>query len=408
MEQRRARGERVLPMGFGEAGLPVHPLLRDELRAASGRNAYGPVAGLPELRAAAAGYWTRRGLRTDAEQVVVAPGSKALLFAMRMACGGDVILPRPSWVSYAAHDELLGSRVWHVDTPPGGGGVPDPERVARTLGLARAAGREIRQVIVTLPDNPTGTIARPEIVESLGRVARENNLTVVSDEIYREVAHPGQSVAFPALFAPERTVVTAGLSKSHALGGWRLGIARFPDSAHGRRLRAHVLGIASEVWSTAAVPVQRAAVLAYEEPQVLVEHVAASARLHARVAEAVAARWAAHGARVTAPQGGFYVYPDLDARRAHLSRKWSVTTGADLADLLLDRHGVVVLPGHVFGEAPEALRLRVATSLLYGTAPDQREAALAAEEPLTLPWIAAALRHLEEALDDVLGTAETE
>lgn len=405
IEQRRARGERVLPMGFGEAGLPVHPLLRDELRGAAGRNAYGPVAGLPELRAAAAGYWCRRGLHTDAEQVVVAPGSKALLFAMRLACGGDVILPRPSWVSYAAHDELLGSRVWHIDTPPGGGGVPDPERVARTLGRARAAGREIRQVIVTLPDNPTGAIARPEIVEGLGRVARENNLTVVSDEIYREVAHPGQSVSFPALFAPERTVVTAGLSKSHALGGWRLGIARFPDSAHGRRLRTQVLGIASEVWSTAALPVQRAAVLAYEEPQALIDHVAASARLHARVAAAVAARWEAHGARVIAPQGGFYVYPDLDARRAHLAHKWSVSTGADLADLLLDRHGVAVLPGHVFGEAPEALRLRVATSLLYGTAPDQREAALAAEDPLVLPWIAAAFRHLDEALDDLLGTA---
>ncbi|WP_436791532.1 pyridoxal phosphate-dependent aminotransferase [Yinghuangia sp. YIM S10712] len=408
MEQRRSRGERVLPMAFGEAGLPVHPLLRDELCAAAGRNAYGPVAGLPELRAAAAGYWTRRGLRTDADQVVVAPGSKALLFALRLAWGGDVILPRPSWVSYAAHEELLNSRVWHVDTLPDSGGVPDPERVARTVRLARAAGREIRQIVMTLPDNPTGTIASPETVRALCEVAREHDVTIVSDEIYRELAHPGQSVSFPAMFAPERTIVTAGLSKSHALGGWRLGVARFPDSAHGRALREHVIGIGSEIWSTAPLPVQSAAVAAYDEPEVLVEHVAASARLHARVAAAVAARWRAYGAGAAEPRAAFYVYPDLESRRAHLADKWEVTTGGDLSDLLLDRHGVGVLPGHVFGDAPEALRLRVATSLLYGTAPEQREAALASEDPLALPWIAAALRHLDEALRDVLGPPETE
>lgn len=404
LEQRRRAGERVLPMAFGEAGLPVAPLLRETLREAAGRGAYGPVAGTPELRAAAAGYWARRDLPTDAEQVVAGPGSKPLLFALRLAIGGDVIVPRPSWVSYAAQAEVLGTRVWPVDTTSGAG-VPDPELVARTVRLARAAGHDIRQIVVTLPDNPTGRAAPPDEVAALCRAAREHDLVIVSDEIYRDLLYPGQVLCHPVDFAPERTVVTTGLSKSMAVGGWRLGVARFPDNARGNALCAHVVGIASELWSTPPLPVQYAATVAFGEPAEIRERVAASVRLHARTAQAVADRWTAHGAHAPDPQAAFYVYPDLAPVREHLAAKWDVATSADLAELLLDRHGVGTLPGSVFGEPPEHLRLRVCTSLIYGTGDEERETALHADDPLALPSIAGALAHLDEALGDLLGTA---
>ncbi len=75
LARRRAAGATVLPLAFGEAGLPVHPLLREALAAAAGRNAYAPLAGVPELREVAAGYWARRGLPTTADAVVSGPGS---------------------------------------------------------------------------------------------------------------------------------------------------------------------------------------------------------------------------------------------------------------------------------------------------------------------------------------------
>src|SRR5215831_14750577 len=102
MAVRQSRGQPVLALGFGEAGLPVHPVLRDALAAAAAANGYGPVAGHEALRQAAAGYWARRGLPTSPGQVVAGPGSKALLFALLLAIGGDLALPRPCWVSYAA------------------------------------------------------------------------------------------------------------------------------------------------------------------------------------------------------------------------------------------------------------------------------------------------------------------
>ncbi|MFF3437663.1 pyridoxal phosphate-dependent aminotransferase [Streptosporangium sp. NPDC002721] len=387
IERRRRAGERVLHLAFGEAGLPVHPALSERLAEASGFNGYGPVAGAPALREAAGGYWSRRGLPTDPDLVVCGPGSKPLLYGLLLAIGGDTVLPMPSWVSYAAQAELVGARSLLVPTPPGEGGVPDPERVIAAVGQARAKGRDVRSLLVTLPDNPSGTLAGADTVRRIAEVARELDLTIISDEIYRDLVHsPDTGFLSPADVAPERTVITSGLSKSLALGGWRIGVARLPS----RALRDRLLAVASEIWSSPAAPVQQAAAYAYTEPPELVERVSRSRELHGAVARAVYERFVRAGVRVDAPRGGFYLYPDFTGL--------GFASSADLAAHLLDRHGVGVLPGHAFGDDPAALRVRVATSLLYGETARLRLAALDAPDPLALPWISASLDHLSEAL----------
>jgi aspartate aminotransferase len=395
---RRRAGEPVLPMAFGEAGLPAHPLLQDAVAAgaaAAGGNAYGPVAGQAALREAAAGYWTRRGLPTSPDAVVAGPGSKSLLFGLMLALGADVAVPRPSWVSYAAQAALTGTRAHFVATPPGEGGICDPARLAHTVVKARAAGRRIGAVIVTLPDNPTGRLARPATVRALAEVAAQYELVIISDEIYRDLRYDNApQFASPAAYLPDRTVVTTALSKSLALGGWRIGVARLPDGALGRTLRGRLLGIGSEIWSATTGPVQHAAALAFAEPPELAERVARSRSLHAAVARAVAARFAAAGVDVPQPEAAFYLYPDFAPWRERLARRHGVATAAHLADLLLHTYGMGALPSSAFGEEERALRLRVATGLLYGDTCAQREQALAAADPVSLPWVAAALDRL--------------
>ncbi|GAA3735945.1 aspartate aminotransferase [Spinactinospora alkalitolerans] len=401
MAEKRRRGLPVLPMGFGEAGLPVHPALRDALSAGGDRNAYGPVAGIEELRVAAAGYWRRRGLRTDPDLVVAGPGSKPLLYGLLLAIGGDVALASPSWVSYAAQARLAGHRPIMVPTPPAQGGVPEPDLLKAAVTEARGRGRDVRAVVVTTPDNPTGTVASRETVRRLTEVARDLDLVIVSDEIYRDLVHdPATAVHSPAEFAPERTVVSTGLSKNLALGGWRLGVTRLPDNDLGGRLRAELLGVASEIWSSPTGPVQQVAAYAFGEPAEIADHIARSRRLHGIVARAVADRFAAAGAMVAAPQAAFYLYPDFDAWRERLLER-GVTTGPELARFLLDTYGMGVLPAAEFGESGDALRLRVATSLLYGDTQARRYSALAADDPTALPWIRAHLDRLSEVLEDV-------
>ena len=408
MTARKQRGEPVLPMAFGEAGLPAHPSLRLALAEATGRTGYGPVAGQAVLREAAAGYWQRRGLDTEPAAIVCGPGSKALLFGLMLAIGGDVAVPRPSWVSYAAQASLIGARPHFVDIRPGEGGVPDPDRLGDAVRAARAAGRELRSVIVTLPDNPTGTLAGPATIRALCQVADEHNLIIISDEIYRDLIHDEKEpFTSPAAIAPGRTVVTTALSKSLALGGWRIGVARLPGGEAARplrqRLRDRLLGIGSEIWSAPAAPIQQAAAYGFSDPLELTERITLSRRLHREVARAVARHFTAAGANVPPPRGAFYLYPDFSPVRDRLQARHGVRTSDELATVLLQRYGMGVLPGSAFGDDPRTLRLRVATALLYGKTDRQREAALAAAAPAEVPWIAGALARIEEVLTSLAG-----
>ncbi|MCI2416677.1 pyridoxal phosphate-dependent aminotransferase [Saccharopolyspora sp. K220] len=399
LQAKRAAGERVVHLGFGEAGLPVPPHLADVLAAASPLNAYGPVVGTSQVRRAAAGYFGRRGLPTGEDQIIVAPGSKALLYALITALPGDVVLPQPSWVTYAAQAALAGKHVIGVPVPPEAGGVPDPDELDRELREARATGHQPGILVVTLPDNPTGTLASEDLVKRVCAVAAEHDLAIISDEIYRDLTYRSR-VCSPATVLPDRCFVTSGLSKSMALGGWRIGFSRFPDGALGRRVQRDVVGIASEIWSSLAAPMQEVAAHVLDESAETTAHIAASRALHEHVAKATHERFTAAGIPCREPQAAFYLYPDFEPLRPVLAER-GVGDADGLAEYLLDQHGIGVLSGAAFGDDPAGLRFRAATSLLYGSTDEQRWTALRSDDPTALPWIADTLTQLGNALDAI-------
>jgi aspartate aminotransferase len=401
VEARRRAGRSVLHLGFGEAGLPVPPGLSAALAGATDLNSYGPVAGSSRVRTAAACWFTRRGVHTDADQIVMAPGSKPLLFALLAAIGGDVVLPRPSWVSYAAQAALLNRPVISVPIPAQCGGVPDPDRLEHALRQAVRAGAHPRVLVLTIPDNPTGTVAPGALVKRVCQIADGHGLGIVCDEIYADLCHLGAPPS-AVTYLPERTVVTSGLSKSLALGGWRIGYARTPDSDWGRQVRRDVVGVASEVWSSLAAPMQAVAAHVLDGPPELAAHIDASRRLHARVASAVYDAFDDARLPCRPPQAGFYLYPDFRPFE-HVLADRGITTSTQLATSLLDQHGVAVLPGAAFGDPDPVLTVRVATSLLYGTTGEQRWTALRSQAPETLPWIANAIMRLRVELGRFTG-----
>src|SRR6266699_6420606 len=117
--KRRAAGRETIHLGFGEAPFPLHPLLATALAEAAAHTSYAPVLGIPALRQAIAAYLDRkRGLTFSADHIAVGPGSKPLLYALLHILEGDVLLPVPSWVSYAPMARLAGRRVIGVQTEP--------------------------------------------------------------------------------------------------------------------------------------------------------------------------------------------------------------------------------------------------------------------------------------------------
>ncbi|MFE5509511.1 pyridoxal phosphate-dependent aminotransferase [Streptomyces sp. NPDC056529] len=397
VEERRAAGQEVLHLAFGESRLPAFAPLVERLARGAHRNAYGPVAGGEPVRRAVAGYFDRRDLPTGPDQIVVGPGSKPLLMALQHVLPGDVLVPRPAWNSYVPQVRLAGKTAYEVPVPAECGGVPDPAALRDTVRRARAEGGDPRVVVLTLPDNPTGTLAPPALVRELCAIAEELDLVIVSDEIYRDIVHdPATPFLSPAEVAPDRTIVTSGLSKTLALGGWRIGVCRFPDNAWGLAVRDGVVSVASEVWSTLAGPMQEVAAYAFSEPEEIRRRLAASARLHGAVARSVHRIMVDAGADCRPPTGGFYVYPDFEPMRAHLA-SYGVTDSPGLQRHLFDSHGVLVLGGHHLGDDEGALRFKAATSMLYGDTAEEQEQSLTAADPLALPHVARVLARLEEA-----------
>jgi aspartate aminotransferase len=397
VERHQAAGRPIIHLGFGESRLPPFPPLREHLIKGAGRNAYGPVAGGADVRAAVAGYFGRRRLPTEPGQIVVAPGSKPILMALQLVVPGDVLIPRPAWNTYAPQARLAGKRAVGVDIPAECGGIPDPAALREAIAKLRAEGSQPGVVVVTLPDNPTGTVASPSRVREICAIAERENLLIVSDEIYRDVLHdPATPLLSPAEVAPERTVVTTGLSKSLALGGWRIGAARFPAGDRGDHIRAGVVAVASEVWSTLAGPMQQVAAYAFAEPPELRAWLAGSARLHGRVAAEMHRIMVAAGADCRKPTGAFYIYPDFEALRPSLAGR-GVTDSASFATHLLEEYDIAVLAGHLLGDDPRALRFKAASSMLYGSTIEEQFASLEAADPLALPHVHALLDRIEES-----------
>lgn len=399
---RIAAGRPVLNLAFGDAGLPIHPALARALAAAADLNAYGSVAGEPGLRRSVARYWARRGFDTDPGRIVVGPGTKPLLFALLLALPGDVVLPQPSWSSYEPQARLARKQVVRVPAPPEAGGVPDPALLPDALDEARRGGADPRILVLTVPDNPTGTVAPAEVVAEVARIAVEYELVLLSDEMYRDLVHEPAAFSSPLEHAPVETIVTGGPSKSLALGGWRLGTVRLPESQLGREVRRGLSAVASELWSCVPSPIVRAAVLAYDEPSELVEFVRDGLRLHAQVVRALHREVVEAGLECRPPGAAFYLYPELRAPSA------DVRTSEELAARLLEEADVAVLPGTAFGDDPETLAFRASTSLLYGaTADERREAMEAAREGAAaeLPRVADALGRVRAALEALRGWA---
>jgi aspartate aminotransferase len=363
--KRRASGKETLHLGFGEAAFPLHPLLKTALAEAATRTSYAPVLGIPALRQAIADYLTRtRGIICSAEQVVVGPGSKPLLYALLHILEGDVLLPVPSWVSYAPMAHLAGKSVINVSTDVNDHHRLTPQGLSHALKQARDNGADPRIILVNSPSNPTGSMFAPADVEALAVWAREVGITLISDEIYAELAHGWREHVSPVRFYPEGCIITSGLSKAFSAGGWRLGYAVLPATLAGEEAMMALRALASEIWSTSATPLQEAALVAYTPNATIEQYVQRSALLHAYVADQLYHALIQLGILCSRPAGGFYLYPDFSPWRASLLQR-GVSTSDELARYLLDEWGIATLPGTVFNEDPSALRLRLATSLLY-------------------------------------------
>ena len=350
----RAAGKTVHHFGFGESPFPVPAPMREALVAHAGEKGYLPCEGLPELRRAAARFLTEiRGSAFAPEEVFVGPGSKELIYDLLAILDGPVLVPAPAWVSYGPQATLLRKRFVPVPTRREQG----YQLQAETLRAACRGHEGQKVLILNSPGNPTGTIHDRETLAALAEVCREEDVVVISDEIYALIEFGRTEPVSMATLLPERTIVTTGLSKMFAAGGWRLGIAAVPQALGA--VHAPLRAIISETFSAVAAPIQHGAVPAFEYGPALRAHVERAAEIHGAASTYVHDRCLAMGLNCPAPEGAFYLFPDFGPFRARLARA-GIEDSITLCDRLLEEAQLALLPGEAFFAAGADLAVRVA------------------------------------------------
>ncbi|MEU3027251.1 aminotransferase class I/II-fold pyridoxal phosphate-dependent enzyme [Streptomyces incarnatus] len=391
-------------------GLPVLPELTAVVAAAAGRADAQPVGGAPALLESACGYWTRRALPCVPDQVAAGPGAPALLLALTAALAGDgadVLVPRPCAAWWAPYARVLGRPVFHVPTPADSGGVPDPYALLETVRRVRAEGGDPRLLVLSVADDPTATVAPPELLHETVEAATAEGLHLVSDETWRDTVHaPHDTVLLsPAEMRPDQVTVVTDLAGALLPPGWPAAVARFPASDAGRHLHARVLDILTGLGARIATPVAAAACYALDEPPPVTERREAAVRLHARLARAAHAEITAAGALTRPPQAGRHVYADLSPFREALAAQ-DVTDAQELEDFLTARTGMPAPGGHRFGDDLAALRVRLGTAPLLAGTDEERAPALTSPTPWELPFVQSPLISLRSVLDDLRDDAQ--
>ncbi len=357
-------GRDVYHLGFGESRFPVHPKIAEALRANVHQRSYLPAPGIRILREAIARFYHHKlGMDISPDQVVTGPGSKSLLYALVLALGEELILPHPSWVSYASQAHLAGKPVLWVPTRPEEDYQPEIDVLRQMMEESRENWGNPEVLVLNSPNNPTGTMLSPARAQALAEFAREQQLMVLSDEIYALTAHGQVPHVSLAQYYPEGTVVLGGLSKHLSLGGWRFGLTILPPGRAGEALRRALGCIAGSIWSCAAAPVQYAALVAYSDDPDVNDYIHQCTGMHGVRTRYLYRSLVEAGVPSVEPSGGFYVFPSFNQWRDRLAER-GVHTADELALYLLENYQLATLPGSAFGCPPEDLCLRLSSSYL--------------------------------------------
>ncbi len=376
-------GRTMARMGLGQSPFPVPAPVVEELRANASRKEYLPVRGLLELRSAVADYHRRRaGMVSSADDVLVGPGSKELMFLLQLCYYGELVIPTPAWVSYAPQAQVIGRRVSLVPCAKSNGWKLADDDLER---LCRRDPKRPRIVVLNYPSNPTGGTYTAEELARLAEVARRYGVLVLSDEIYGELHFRGEHVSI-ARFYPEGTLVSGGLSKWCGAGGWRLGTFTFPRDK--RWLLEAMAAVASETYTSTSAPIQYAAVRAFRGGMQIERYLWNARRILAALGSTCADMLRAAGADVLEPAGAFYLFPDFGSHAA-LFRRRGIHRSSQLCERLLEETGVAVLSGEDFGRPGDEWTMRLALVDFDGARALAALETRPADEPVSINYLEA-------------------
>jgi aspartate aminotransferase len=344
-----AQGREIIHLEIGEPDFDTPSNIIEAAGTAlmEGKTHYSPSAGIPELRQAIAKYTeATRGVKVTPEQVVVTPGAKPIMFFSILALieeGDEVLYPNPGFPIYESMINFVGGKAVPL--------VLEEKRGFRfdVSQLRDRVSSRTRLIIINTPQNPTGGVLTREDLEEIADIARQNDLVVLSDEVYEKILYEGEHVSFLSMpNVQDRTILLNGFSKTYAMTGWRLGYGVMPEE-----LAVHITRLMTNSNSCTATFTQWAGIEALEGPQDASQKMVEEFRRRRDVI--VPGLNAIKGIRCAMPKGAFYVFPNVEG---------TGMMDKEFANYLMEDAGVAVLAGSSFGKYGQGfIRISYANSI---------------------------------------------
>ncbi len=348
-KQLEAQGRNIIHLEIGQPDFPTPENIIEAAYKAmkEGHTGYCPSAGVPAFNEVVAQHITEtRGVEIRPQEVTVTPGAKPIIFFTILALideADEVIYPEPGFPVYESVIDFIGGKA-----------VPLPLREEvgfrfRLEDLEAAISERTKLLILNSPQNPTGGTLTLEDLQVIAELAQKHNFYVLSDEVYSRILYEGvhhSILSLPGM--KERTILIEGHSKTYAMTGWRLGYGVAPEP-----IADKITQLTINSNSCTATFTQLAGIEALTGPQTFVTEMVAE--FQGRRDAIVDGLNAIDGVSCVKPLGSFYVFPNVTALPLSCE---------DLADYLMEKADVALLPGTAFGKQGDGyLRLSYANSL---------------------------------------------
>ncbi|MBD1109311.1 aminotransferase class I/II-fold pyridoxal phosphate-dependent enzyme [Pelagibacterales bacterium SAG-MED50] len=336
------QGKKIYKFGFGQSPFKVPEDVVNELKDNAHQNKYLPMQGLSGLRDSVAKYTSKRkNYDYKSENVIIGPGSKELMFLLHVIFDGEIILPAPSWVSYAPQAILGRNKIQILQTNRENNWFPTAAEIEEVVLKDK---NKNYLLFLNSPNNPSGQICKN--LDEISKIVNKYNLIILSDEIYSELTFENSFMSI-SNFCPEKTIISTGLSKWCGAGGWRLGYFLIPDKLVEIKNMINVL--ASETFSAVSAPIQYAAIKAYENDHS--NYINKSRNILSAVGNYVYENLKSNKVLINKPQGGFYLMPEF------LNKVFN--SSSEMCESILNDTGVALLPGSDFGFAQTQMLARL-------------------------------------------------
>ena len=337
-----SEGKKIFKFGFGQSPFKVPQKIVDELKNNAHQNKYLPMQGLQDLRDSIAKYISKKkGHEYLSSNIIIGPGSKELMFLLQILFEGEIILPAPSWVSYAPQAIIGRNKIKWIQTKSENNWFPTAKDIENII-------KEDKQkkylIFLNSPNNPSGQVCTN--LKEISELVKKYNLYFLSDEIYSELTFEGDYKSI-SNYCPENTIISTGLSKWCGAGGWRLGYFILPTNL--LEIRNQLKVLASETFSSVSSPIQYAAIAAHNNDHT--NYINHSKNILKSVGNYVYDNLKSNNVLINKPQGGFYLLPEF------INKKFS--TSSELCNNILKETGVALLPGSDFGFSENRMLARL-------------------------------------------------